>query len=257
MLQKFKVAGLLWPTLAALALASLLLTLGSWQWNRKAWKEGLIAAQSARATQTPAPLEDLLTPGAPAAGLEYRRVTLRGAFDHSGECYLYTPLASGPGWGIMTPFLIAGGKGRGAINIFVDRGFVPDGLRLPASRAAGQPAGEVTLTGRIRLTTAKGSFAADNDWLGNRWFWRDVAGMWASLPPRPITADGGRTVVYVYVEADTATANPGGWPKPGGSDALFNNLSNRHLEYALTWWALAATLLGMYAVFAWPKLRAR
>ena len=69
-------------------------------------------------------------------------------------------------------------------------------------------------------------------------------------------ANDGLPSAPFYVEADANATNPGGWPKPGASDAIFNNLSNRHLEYALTWWALAATLVGVYGAFArskWPR----
>jgi surfeit locus 1 family protein len=33
------------------------------------------------------------------------------------------------------------------------------------------------------------------------------------------------------------------------------NLPNRHLEYALTWYGLAATLAGVYLAFAINRLR--
>jgi surfeit locus 1 family protein len=33
-------------------------------------------------------------------------------------------------------------------------------------------------------------------------------------------------------------------------------LPNRHLEYALTWYGLAATLVGVYLAFAISRLRA-
>jgi surfeit locus 1 family protein len=265
MLQRFKAAGLFWPTLATLALATLLLSLGQWQWSRKAWKEGLIAAQFARAKAEPVALADALADALPVKGLpvvsmetyvaslNYRRVRLTGTFDHAGERHVYTPLGSGPGWQIMTPMLVPGQPALKAkqLAVYVDRGFVPDAKKAAESRVSGQAAGEVTLTGRIRTVGEQGRFTPDNDRAGNKWFWRDIKGMWGAK------LEAGEVVQLspYYVEVDNAASNPGGWPKPGMSDAVFNNLSNRHLEYALTWWALAATLAGMYAVFAWPKLR--
>jgi cytochrome oxidase assembly protein ShyY1 len=45
---------------------------------------------------------------------------------------------------------------------------------------------------------------------------------------------------------------PGGWPR-GGVTRI--DLPNRHLEYALTWFALAGTLLAVFVAFAASRLR--
>ena len=55
-----------------------------------------------------------------------------------------------------------------------------------------------------------------------------------------------------YIDAEGEPANPGGWPR-GGTTNL--NLPSRHLEYALTWYGLAATLVAMWGAFAWARLR--
>jgi surfeit locus 1 family protein len=267
MLQKLKAAGLLWPTLATLAGVALLLSLGNWQWQRKGWKEGLIATQTARAKAEPILFSSLdsryrkAPAQLPLPAIEYQRVVLEGRFMHEGERHLYAPLATGPGWQVMTPFVAEGESSTGpTTSLLIDRGFVPDDLRDRGKRAAGLVTADttwpfLTVTGRIRLAPPKASFAAENDVAGNRWYWRDLKAMWASLPDSSFSAERNRQVQY-YIEADPTSTPPGGWPKPGASDAIFNNLSNRHLEYALTWWALAATLLGVFAFFArtkWPR----
>jgi surfeit locus 1 family protein len=248
MTARLKSAGLIGPTVATLAGIALLLTLGQWQWQRKAWKEGLIAAQAARAKAEPVPLADALS-GNAAADLEYRRVTVRGTFDHANERHLYAPLGSGSGWQVMTPLAIDTAA-NGITSVMVDRGFIPDDRKALDKRRDGLPAGPVALSGRIRLGAPRPSYAPDNDLARNRWFWRDLAAM--------VPASAGAKLPF-YIEADKAGtppgANPAEWPKPGAGDAVFNNLSNRHLEYALTWWALAATLAGVFAVFARGKLR--
>jgi surfeit locus 1 family protein len=72
--------------------------------------------------------------------------------------------------------------------------------------------------------------------------------MTAALP-----AEADRTrVLPFFVDAAAEPANPGGWPK-GGVTRI--DIPNRHLEYALTWFGLAATLVGVFAVFAWGRLR--
>ena len=48
MLRTIRDKRLLWPGVAALAGLALLISLGNWQMQRLAWKEGLIAAIGAR-----------------------------------------------------------------------------------------------------------------------------------------------------------------------------------------------------------------
>jgi surfeit locus 1 family protein len=47
---------------------------------------------------------------------------------------------------------------------------------------------------------------------------------------------------------------PGGWPK-GGQTRL--SLPNNHLQYALTWFGLAAALVVIYGVYVWGAYRGR
>ena len=58
-------------------------------------------------------------------------------------------------------------------------------------------------------------------------------------------ADGLANAAPFYIEAD-ATPNPGGWPK-GGVTPLA--LPNDHLQYAITWFSLAAALVVIYVVY--------
>jgi surfeit locus 1 family protein len=237
MLTRLKTAGLVWPTVAMLAGVTLLLSLGQWQWQRKTWKAALIADRAARASAPAVPLAAVLAAG-PVA--EYQRVTASGVFRHGNERHLYTPLNAGPGWEVMTPLHVPAAN----IAVLVDRGFVPDHLRQAESRSAGQPAGDVTITGRIRYSGTKATFTPANEPVRNIWYWRDLKAM---------TDGTGATVAY-YIEADTSVTSPGGWPRPGLADPIYNNLSNRHLEYALTWWALAATLIGIYLALVLSRL---
>ncbi len=55
-------------------------------------------------------------------------------------------------------------------------------------------------------------------------------------------ADGLANVAPFYIDAD-ATPNPGGWPK--GAVTL-PALPNNHLQYAITWFSLAAAALVIY-----------
>ena len=57
--QRFRAAGLVWPVALALPVLALLIGLGTWQMQRKAWKEDLIAQITARVHQPPVPLAEL------------------------------------------------------------------------------------------------------------------------------------------------------------------------------------------------------
>ena len=75
------------------------------------------------------------------------------------------------------------------------------------------------------------------------WYARDLAGMAA--------ADGVKLAAPVVIEAD-ATPNPGGLPVGGQTVVDF---PNNHLQYAITWFGLAAGLIGVY--FAYHISRGR
>ena len=117
-----------------------------------------------------------------------------------------------------------------AFTVLVNRGFVPQDRRSPATRPEGQVAGEVTVTGLLRLSEPGGGYLRSNDPAGNRWYSRDVAA---------IAAAGklGATAPF-FIDAD-ATPNPGGLPVGGLTVVRFRN---SHLSYALTWFALAGGL---------------
>jgi surfeit locus 1 family protein len=56
----------------------------------------------------------------------------------------------------------------------------------------------------------------------------------------------------LFIDADAEPANPGGLPKGG---VTMVDLPNRHLEYAITWYGLAGTLLAIYAAFVVARVR--
>ena len=55
---------------------------------------------------------------------------------------------------------------------------------------------------------------------------------------------------YILMVETATPAPPGITPAP-----LPAEISNRHLEYALTWFGLAVTLLIIYAAMLWRKMR--
>lgn len=215
------------------ALAGLLLVcalgfvaLGVWQVERRAWKHALIDAVETRSTAAP-----IAAPGRGGEPQAYRRVQVTGRFLHDRETLVRAVSDQGSGYWVVTPL------DTGAFTVLVNRGFVPPERRDPATRAAGNGAGEVTVTGLIRLTEPGGGFLRSNDPEAGNWYSRDVAA---------IAAARGLTDAAPYFIDLDGTRNPGGWPR-GGLTVL--RFSDNHLIYALTWFALALlSLAGIWLV---------
>jgi surfeit locus 1 family protein len=255
MLQRLRQARLLWPTLAALAGLAVLIGLGTWQMQRKRWKEHLIATIAANAHADPIRLftgaRERPAQAFIQGDLEYLHVIETGRFHHDKERYLYAPTPAGVGWHVYTPLEFLPGH-----VIWINRGWVPDARKAPESRPEGQLQGEVEVRGLIREQVRPGPFSAQNDPAHNIWYWPDLAAMTASaFRQGPHGAPGGpqtATALPFAIDADARPEPPGGLPR-GGVTRL--ELPNRHLEYALTWYGLAATLAGVYLAFAVSRLR--
>ncbi|MGW5960705.1 SURF1 family protein [Methylorubrum thiocyanatum] len=217
--------------LAGLALTGVFLGLGTWQVERRVWKLALIDRVAARihAEPVPAPGPEEW-PGLTAASAEYRRVRLTGRFAHDRATLVQALSERGAGFWVLVPLVTDRG-----FTVLVNRGFVPTEARERSARAAGEPEGEVTLTGLLRLSEPGGGFLRRNDPAADRWYSRDVA---AIATARGI--DGSTEVAPYFVDADAAP-NPGGLPMGGLTVVAFHN---NHLVYALTWYALALMTAG-------------
>jgi surfeit locus 1 family protein len=234
---------LLAPGLASLVCLAILIGLGTWQLERKAWKEALIDRIVARSRiEPPAPLPafDAFDP----AKDEFERVRATGRLLHDKETLVHG-LAPGDmpgralqGYYVVTPLRLDDGR-----TVLVNRGFVPTELKDPGRRAAGQVEGETTVTGMLRQSEARAMFVPAPNPATGEWFNRDVPGIAA--------AKGLGPVAPYLIEAD-ATPIPGGWPKGG---QLRVDLPNNHLQYAFTWFGLAVCLVGVFAAFALRRLR--
>lgn len=224
------------PTLIMLPVLAALIGLGIWQLQRLEWKEGLIEAARERASAPPVSLQQALSEY--PESLEYRRVRVRGRFDHANEVYLFTkPQGDGPGYNVITPLVREEGP-----PVLVERGFVPQDMRLPETRPEGQVQGEVKITGLLRTPQEGTLFTPPPDEEKRIWYARNVAAMThaAGVPGAP----------PVIVAAGPEATPEAGWPRGGTTPVEF---VNRHLEYALTWFALAAVLAVIY--FVWHGVR--
>ena len=221
-------------TIAAGIAFLLLIGLGVWQLERLQWKDALIAERETGSRAAPI---ELPAGGAELGGLDFRHAHATGSFDHAREMLLAARSMNGnPGYHVVTPFKLDDGR-----TLLVDRGWIPLDRKDPATRAAGQIAGAAEIDGLIRLPRAQHWLEPDNEPAKAIWYWVDLPAMGAAAG---VEAD---RLAPVYLEAGSAP-NPGGFPI-GGQSRI--ELSNDHLQYALTWFALAAGLAGVWFFYCW------
>lgn len=224
-------------TAFAVPLLAALIALGVWQLQRLHWKLGLIAEMNAHLHAAPLSLDAILK--LPQQDAQYRRVALDGHFENDHEAYAFTATDSGlSAYHVVTPFQLDDGR-----VLLVDRGIVPPELREPTMRRAGLLTGEQHVVGVWRAPDRPGFFTPAPDLKNRVWYSRDIAGMAKALGITPAAP--------AIVEAD-ATPAPGGWPK-GGQTVV--SLPNDHLQYALTWFLMAAALVFLY--FAYHRSQGR
>ena len=218
-------------TLSTLPALLVLVALGFWQVQRLHEKEALLTALEQRMKAPEAPLADVLR--LPLTEMEWRRVQARGRFLHDKEAYVYaTEFDLGMGVHVLTP-LVTPDNGV----VLVDRGFVPLASKPPETRAAGQVPGGVTVSGLVRLEGERNAFTPDADERQRIWYWRDIHG---------IAQVQGVTLAAPIVIVADQPANPGGLPRFPGYRV---DIPNNHLQYAVTWFGLALTLVGIYLVY--------
>lgn len=216
--------------LASLALLVAIVTaaLGVWQVERRAWKHALIARVEARLAAPPVASPPPAQWNAVGAADAYTRVQAAGRYDMHADTFVQAVTDLGPGWWVMTPLITDTGA------ILINRGFVPDNRRgrTPA------PAGEVIVTGLLRVSEPGGGFLRSNDPAAGRWYSRDVDAI--------ARVRGYGRVAPFFIDRDAGA--PGEWPRGGLTVVRF---ADNHLVYALTWFALAALAL----FFLWRLVR--
>lgn len=206
-------------TSIALLLFTGFCALGVWQVQRLAWKRDLIARVDARLHAAPVP-----APASASKADEYRRVTATGTFLHDKAALVQASTVRGPGYWVLTPLRRIDGT-----LLFVNRGFVPD-----RRTAYDRPQEKARVIGLLRLAEPGGGFLRANDPATDRWYSRDVAAIARS---RNLAA------ANYFIDA-RASAAPG-YPV-GGLTVL--RFPNNHLQYAITWFALAAMTVAGYII---------
>jgi cytochrome oxidase assembly protein ShyY1 len=217
--------------------------LGIWQLQRRVEKHALIAALHQRLAAAPEALPQpsqwsALTP----AKDEFRRVSFTATYLSRLDAMVYSSGSavrddiSGPGTWAFIPARLADGE-----IVAVDAGFVPNTMQdrgqqnhAVARLITNEP---VTMTGYIRFPEAAGILAPANDHDKRLWFNRDHLAMSKAL--------GWDRVAPFYIDLETPVPESG-IPKPG---PLTVQLKDDHLQYAITWFALAGAVVIAFGVW--------
>jgi surfeit locus 1 family protein len=230
----------IWPiVIATIAGLAILVTLGAWQVKRLAWKEALLAQLAANAAAPPVDLSTAYNMARAGSNAEFVRVRFTGTYKNDAWMKMLSSYQRGQGWTILTP---ASAEGWAVI---VDRGKLP-GQRL---ENFDQPEGPQDIEGVLRAhSSGQGYFDPANDPKGNMWYWWDLpamiaaSGLPADLKPYPF--------VVQLLPSSTAAE----FPRP---DEPKSDLANNHLGYAITWFGLALTLLGVSGFYLFDLRRRR
>ncbi len=196
-------------------------SLGIWQLQRLEWKQGILAEIEAQIGADPVTLPEIPDPETD----KYRPVRVSGAFEPRELLVLVSARDQGAGFRAISPFVTDDGR-----RILIDRGFFRTDLR---ESARGFDAADVE--GNLHWPDERTGSTPEDDVAGNWWYARDVAKMAGQL---------GTEQVLVIARTQT---DPGIRPMPVDT----SHISNRHFEYAMTWFLFAATWVVMTGFALW------
>ena len=223
--------------------AALLIGLGVWQLQRRVEKHALIAQLTERLAAAP----EALPPSAQWNTLRpardgFRRVRFSATYEPRPDAMVYSAGSavrediSGPGTWAFLPARLSAGE-----IVVINAGFVQNTMqdRAQQDRAVtrlvtGAP---VTLTGYIRFPESAGALTPREDIAKRLWFTRDHLAIaralsWGEVAP-------------FYIDLETPMPESG-TPKPGPLEV---HLKDDHLQYALTWFALAGAVVIAFGVW--------
>lgn len=206
---------LIFPLILGLVGAATLLALGVWQLQRLAWKNGLITQIETRLDADPVQL-----PSDPTqADDQFLSVEVGGQLV-GPEIHVLTSIKGvGPGYRVIQRLDTLDGRA-----IMADLGFVPE-----ADKDGARQTGAYFLRGNLVWPNEKDGFIADPNFEKNIWFARVNEDMADKLGTKPL---------LVVVSGVTPSRQERMMPVQA-------NLTNDHLQYAITWFALMAVWIGM------------
>ena len=218
----------LWATVASVIVVAILVGLGTWQLDRREWKQEILETRALRVAAPALAYPEL----GEIVTAEYRTIQITGRYRRNASVKLLSRTRDGrAGFHVITPLQT---DAANAV-VLVDRGWVPidrEGDIAPV------PEGRVVVEGFVRRFETPGRFTPDNDPALGAWFYLDRDQLAAALKLAGIAP--------FYLQRGPDAAAPGLYPAGGVPNTA---LRNPHLQYAVTWYALALVLLVIYVIF--------
>lgn len=226
-----------------LAMVAVFVGLGMWQLQRRVEKHALVAALTERLAAVPGSLPSPAQWRAlSAASDEFRRVSFEATYASAPDAMVYSSGSSvrediaGPGTWAFMPARLSTGEA-----VVINSGFVQNTMqdRAQQDRAVtrlvtGEP---VKLTGYIRFPENAGMLTPAENTAKRLWFTRDHLAMARAL--------GWGEVAPFYIDLEQPVP-VSGIPKPGPLEV---HLKDDHLQYAITWFALAGAVVTAFGIW--------
>lgn len=211
---------MIFPLLLGVIGTAILISLGVWQLQRLAWKEGLLAQIDARIAAAPVTVPSQPDPDAD----KYLPVIAEGRLTGEHLDVLVSRKQLGAGVRVIEVFESEGRR------LLVDRGFIPEAQRSdPRDQSVTQ------IVGNLHWPEEVDGFTPPPDQKTGLWFARDLPAMATELNAEP-----------VLIVARSSTGN-GIEPMPVDN----SDTPNDHLGYAIQWFGLALVWLGMTGYLLW------
>lgn len=215
-------------TFILVVLATVILCgLGAWQVQRLHWKTQLLNRVAALQYAPPEPLNVALNHL--QAGRDEDLIRVQTACEPAPPAppaHIYTITSDGPGW---RPIVLCRLKDGPYPAVLLDLG-----VETEASRAQHKAlAAPASVTGVLRMPAKRAPLMAMTPQGEGEFGWRDAAGVIRYLAA-PETAP-----VFLLLEQPAAAPDIKPTPLP-------TDIPNNHLGYAITWFGLAAALIGVY-----------
>jgi surfeit locus 1 family protein len=221
-------------TLLVFAGTAFCIRMGIWQLDRLEQRRVFNSqVESMRATEVLELNQDL---PADITSMEWRAVTVTGEYDFENQVALRNQFYGDQyGYHLITPLLFSGWA------VLVDRGFIPaDGNAAPEDWSKYNEAGQVTVTGQIRLGQEKPAFGGVADAEA------DHLDVWNNLDVNRIVAQSPYPMLPVFVQSNEIE-NDTVPPIPFQPEVELTEGS--HFGYALQWFSFATILFVGYPFY--------